>query len=301
LDRLDELAIFVAVIDAGSLAGAARKLRRSPPQVTRALTALEDRAGARLVERTTRRLSPTEAGIELAEKARALLGDYDRMLSGVSAAPLRGLLRVTAPVQFGRRHVAPVVASFLDAFPEIQVELILHDRNLDLLDEGLDVAVRIGNLSDSTLLVRRVGEVRRLVVASPGYIAQRGTPQRPADLARHDTIFNSLRPGPREWRFGASGRTAVRIAPRLLVNDIESQLLAARAGRGIARFLSYQVADDLAAGSLVRLLIPFEPAPLPVQLVVRAGPHMQPKVRAFLDHAVAAFRELDVIHKQHAP
>jgi DNA-binding transcriptional LysR family regulator len=297
LDRLDELAIFVAVIDAGSLAGAARKLRRSPPQVTRALTALEDRAGARLVERTTRRLSPTEAGTELAEKARALLGDFDRMLSGVSAAPLRGLLRVTAPVQFGRRHVAPVVTSFLDAFPEIQVELILHDRNLDLLDEGLDVAVRIGNLSDSTLLVRRVGEVRRLVVASPGYIERCGTPQRPADLARHDSIFNSLRPAPREWRFGASGRTAVRIAPRLLVNDVESQLLAAKAGRGIARFLSYQVADDLAAGSLVRLLTSFEPAPLPVQLVVRAGPHMQPKVRAFLDHAAAAFRELDVIHQ----
>jgi DNA-binding transcriptional LysR family regulator len=295
LDRLDELAIFVAIIESGSLAAAARKLRRSPPQVTRALTELENRAGARLVERTTRRLSPTEAGIALAEKARGLLGDYDGMLSGISEAPLRGLLRVTAPVQFGRRHVAPVVTSFLDVFPEIQVELILHDRNLDLLEENLDVAVRIGPLSDSTLLVRKVGEVRRLIVASPSYLESRGAPQRPIDLARHDTIFNSLWAGPSEWRF--AGRSAVRISPRLLVNDVESQLLAARAGRGIARVLSYQVAEDLAAGTLVSLLDVFGPPPLPVQLVTRSGPHMQPKVRAFLDHAVAAFRDLEVIHQ----
>ncbi|WP_353641039.1 LysR family transcriptional regulator [Mesorhizobium sp. WSM2239] len=296
MDRLDELAIFVAVIDGGSLTVAARRLRRSPPAISRALAGLEDRAGVRLIERTTRRLSPTEAGRELAEKARALLGDYDRVMSGVSAAPLRGLLRVTAPVQFGRRHVARVVTSFLDAFPEVQVELILNDRNLDLIEEGLDVAVRIGPLSDSALLVRRVGEVRRVVVASPEYLRSRGIPERPADLAKHDTIFNSLRSGAREWRFGPAARgTVVRLSPRLLVNDVESQLLAARAGRGIARFLSYQVADDLAAGSLVRLIAEFEPPPLPVQLVARSGPHMPAKVRAFLDHAAAAFQELAVI------
>lgn len=294
MDRLDELAIFVAVIDGGSLVAAARKLRRSPPQVTRALNDLEDRAGVRLVERTTRRLSPTEDGLALAEKARALLADYDHMLSGLSEAPPRGLLRVTAPVQFGRRHVAPVVSGFLDAFPEMQVELILHDRNLDLLEEGLDVAIRIGTLSDSTLLVRRVGTVGRLVVASPSYLERRGVPRKPADLARHDTIFNSLRPGPSEWRF--AGRTAVRLSPRLLVNDVESQLVAARAGRGVARVLSYQVAEELAAGTLVSLLEGFAPAPLPVQLVARSGPHMQPRVRAFLDHAAEAFRDLKVIH-----
>ena len=223
------------------------------------------------------------------------------MMSGVSAAPLRGLLRITAPVQFGRRHVAPVVTSFLDAFPEIQIELVLNDRNLDLIEEGLDVAVRIGPLSDSALLVRRVGEVRRVVVASPGYLKRRGVPDRPAGLARHDTIFNPLRSGAQEWRFGPSARgPVVRLSPRLLVNDVESQLLAAKAGRGIARFLSYQVADELASGALVRLLIPFEPAPLPVQLVVRAGPHMPPKVRVFLDHAAAAFHRLDVIKLSNA-
>jgi DNA-binding transcriptional LysR family regulator len=296
MDRLDELAIFVAVIDSGSLTGAARRLRRSPPAVSRALAALEDRAGARLVERTTRRLSPTEAGRELAERARVLVADYERMLSGVAGTPLRGLLRVTAPVQFGRRHVAPIVTSFLDAFTEIQVELVLNDRNLDLIEEGLDVAVRIGNLSDSTLLVRRVGEVTRFVVASPDYLARHGAPQRPADLAGRDTIYHPLRSGAQEWRFGPTARgPAVRLSPRLLVNDVESQLLAAKAGRGIARFLSYQVADELAAGTLVRILAEFEPPPLPVQLVARGGPHMSAKIRAFLDHAAAGFQELAVI------
>jgi DNA-binding transcriptional LysR family regulator len=296
VDRLDELAIFIAIIDAGSLAGAARRLRRSPPAVTRALSALEDRVGARLVERTTRRLSPTESGRDLAERARALLGAYDAMVRGASTAPLRGRLRVTAPVQFGRRHIAPIVAGFLDTYPEMQVELVLNDRNLDLIEDGLDIALRIGRLLDSALLVRRVGEVRRVVVASPAYLAMRGIPRTPADLASHDTIFGIPRSGAREWRFGPAERgSVVRLSPRLLVNEVESQLLAVRAGRGIARVLSYQAADDLAAGSLVRLLAEFEPAALPVQLVTRGGGHMAPKVRAFLDYAAEALRGLRVI------
>ncbi|HLI14181.1 MAG TPA: LysR family transcriptional regulator [Alphaproteobacteria bacterium] len=299
MDRLDELAIFVAIIDAGSLAGAARRLRRSPPAVTRALAALEARIGLRLVERTTRRLSPTEAGRSLAERARALLTDYDIAVTGVASAPLRGLLRVTAPVQFGRRHVAPVVTGFLDAFPEMQVELVLNDRNLDLIEEGLDVAVRIGPLSDSALVVRRVGSVRRVTVASPAYLARRGIPRAPSELVRHDIIFGTSRSGLLEWRFGPSPRgSLVRLAPRLLVNEIEAQLVAARAGRGIARVLSYQVADDLAAGTLVRLLRDFEPPPLPVQLVTQSRSQRAPKVQAFLDYAAEAFRGLPVIRPE---
>jgi DNA-binding transcriptional LysR family regulator len=298
MDRLDELAIFIAIIDNGSLAGAARRLRRSPPAVTRALAALEDRVGARLFDRTTRRLSPTEAGRDLAQRARALLNDYDATMAGIADAPVRGLIRVTAPVQFGRRHVAPVVSSFLDLFPETQIELLLNDRNVDLIEEGLDLAVRIGPLSDSSLKVRRVGEVRRVVVASPGYLAKRGRPKTPAELSRHDTIFGTMRTGAPEWRFGPTARgPVVRLTPRLLVNEVEAQLLAVRAGRGIARVLSYQVAEDLAAGALVRLLSSYEPAPLPVQLVTLSGSHMAPKVRAFLDHAADAFRGLDVIHQ----
>ncbi|BCH26179.1 LysR family transcriptional regulator [Mesorhizobium sp. L-8-3] len=294
MDRFDELAIFVAIIDEGSLTGAARRLRRSAPAVTRALAALEDRVAARLVERTTRRLSPTAAGRELAERARAILGDYDAALLGASEMPIRGLLRVTAPVLFGRRHVAPVVNGFLDSFPETQVELVLQDSNLDLVEEGLDVAVRIDHLADSALLVRRVGEVRRVAVASPGYIEEHGRPMHPRDLARHSTIASAR--VAREWRFGPTRRgPVVRIAPRLLANEMEAQLLAVRAGRGIARVLSYQVADELAQGTLVRLLPEFEPPPIPVQILARSGGHMAPKVRAFLDYAYTALRKLDAV------
>ena len=296
MDRLDELAVFVAIIEAGSLVGAARRLRRSPPAVTRALNALEDRIGLRLVERTTRRLAPTEAGSTLAERARALIAEYDETLVGASQAPVRGVLRITAPVQFGRCHVAPLVSAFLNEYPEVRVELSLNDRNVDLIEEGLDLAVRIGPLADSSLVSRQVGSVRRVVVASPAYLARRGVPQIPADLATHDTIFGMARSPAREWRFGPAQRGAVvRLSPRLLVDDVETQLQAAQAGRGIARPLSYQVTEELAAGSLVRLLPDFEPDPLPVQLVTVSRGYTAPKVRAFLDSAVRTFRDIDVI------
>lgn len=297
MDRLDELAVLVAVIDHGSLVAAARRLRRSPPAVTRVLAALERRVGARLIERSTRQLSPTEAGRALAESSRALLGAYDAAVAGASSAPVRGLVRVTAPLQFGRRHVVPLVATFLERFPETQAELVLHDRHLDLIEEGLDVAVRIGTLSDSSLLARQVGQVRRVLVASPDYLARRGIPKRPEELARHDTIFGTGTQGLLEWRFRGGGRSAVvRLVPRLLVNEVEAQLVAARAGLGIARLLSYQVADDLAAGTLVRLLQGFEPPALPVQLIAISRVHMPPKVRAFLDFAAARLARLSVIH-----
>lgn len=288
--------MLVAVVDQGSLVAAARRLRRSAPAVTRALAALEQRVGARLIERTTRRLSATEAGRALAEQSRALLSAYDDAVTDISPAPVRGLLRITAPVQFGRRHVAPIVAVFLRKFPESQVELVLHDRYLDLIEEALDVAVRIGALSDSSLLVRRVGEVRRLVVASPGYLARRGTPAKPGELTAHDTIFSTSAGGPLEWRFGLRGRTVVRLTPRLLTNDVEARLAAARAGHGIVRALSYQVAEDLAAGRLIRLLRAFEPPPLPVQLVAVGRAHMPPKIRAFLDLAAEQLGRLHVMH-----
>ncbi len=296
MDRLDELAILIAIIESGSLISASRRLRRSPPAVTRALSALEDRMGLRLVERTTRRLAPTEAGTALAERARTLLADYDAMLAGGSQAPIRGVLRITAPVQFGRRHVEPVVSAFLNSHPDVQIELTLNDRNLDLIEEGLDLAVRIGPLADSSLVARQIGQVRRIVVASPVYLERRGIPRTPTDLATHDTIFGRARSSAREWRFGPSQRGAVvRLVPRLLVDDVEAQLQAAQAGRGIARPLSYQVIDELAGGSLVRILQEFEPEPLPVSLVTPSRTHLSPKVRAFLDSALIAFRDNDVI------
>jgi DNA-binding transcriptional LysR family regulator len=292
MDRLDELAIFVAIIEAGSLAGAARRLRRSAAAVTRALASLETRAGSRLVERTTRRLAPTPAGLELAERGRGLLAGYDAAVSGAARDAVRGLVRVTAPVLFGRKHVAPVVSGFLDAYAETQVELVLADRNLDLVEEGIDVALRIGQLAESRLVARRVGQVRQIVVASPDYLAARGTPHEPADLSDHDTILGVVRSGVREWRFGAN---RVRLTPRLIVNEVEAALIAARSGHGIARVLSYQAADDLAAGRLVRLLAAHEPPPVPVQLVTPSQDLRAARVNAFLDFAAEALRALAVL------
>jgi DNA-binding transcriptional LysR family regulator len=295
MDRLDELAVFVAIVEAGSLIGASKRLRRSAPAVTRALSALEDRMGLRLVERTTRRLAPTEAGNALAERARTLLTNYGEVLAGAAQSPVRGVLRITAPVQFGRRHVAPITSTFLNEYPDVRVELSLNDRNLDLIEEGLDLAVRIGQLSDSSLVVRHVGDVRRVLVASPAYLARRGVPRTPPELTAHDTIFGMARSPAREWRFGrAPAGASVRLAPRLLVDDVEAQLQAVRAGRGIARPLSYQVREELAAGTLVRLLQEFEPEPLPVQLVTLSRIYMAPKVRAFLDLAAQVFRDSDI-------
>lgn len=297
MDRLQELAVLVAVIDNGSLAAASRRLRQSPPAVTRALAALEDRVGIRLVERTTRRLSATEAGRAFAERARALLNEYDSAVTGLAEAPLRGILRVTAPLPFGRRHVAPLVHGFLENFPDMQVELVLDDRNLDLVEHGLDLAVRIGPPVDSALYAKRVGEVRRILVASPAYLARRGTPLKPADLAGHQTIFGTTRSEPSEWRFQAGKRPViVRLSPRLLVNEVETRLDAARAGQGIARVLSYQASEELKAGSLVRLLKDFEPAPLPIHLVTRSSGQKAPKVKAFLDFAIASLVKLHTIH-----
>ncbi len=297
MDRLDELAIFAAIVETGSLAAAGRRLRRSPPAVTRALAALEERAGARLVERTTRRLAPTEAGRELAEEARRLVSDYDTALTKLANAPIKGLVRITAPAVFGRRHVTPIVASFLDRHPATEVELVLNDRNIDLIDNDIHVAVRIGPLADSTLVARRVGSVRRILVAAPAYLERRGTPATLADLAGHDAIFGLPQRGGDEWRFGPGDRgPLLRFVPRLRVNDVSAMLHAVRAGRGIGRPLSYQVARDLDAGVLVRLMQDFEPGALPVQLVVPGGRHMAPRVRAFLDHAVEAFADLAVIH-----
>jgi len=297
MDRLDELAIFLAILDEGSLAAAGRKLRRSPPAVTRALAGLEDRLGARLVERTTRRSRPTEAGRRLADQAREVLAGYGEAVREAAAGPVRGLLRVTAPLVFGRRHVTPIVASFLDTYPGVRVELVLNDRNLDLVADELDVALRIGALADSRLVVRRVGEVRRLVVASPSYLAARPAPRTLDELARHDVIFTAAR-GPMTWRFADGAQ--VRLAPRLLVNDVEAMLLAARAGRGLGRPLSYQVADDLASGALVRLLPELEPPALPVQLVMPSA-RLSPKARGFVDHAARALATLAVIAGEHRP
>ncbi|MDQ1832744.1 LysR family transcriptional regulator [Massilia scottii] len=303
MDRFDELQIFVAILDAGSLSGAARRLRRSAPAVTRALAALEERVGARLVERTTRRLAPTEAGLRLAEMARRVLADYDDAVREDGDGPLRGRLRITVPAVFGRRHVAPAMIDFLDRHPALRVELVFNDRNLDMIEHGLDLAVRIGPLPDTGMMARQVGQVRRMLVASPAYLARRGTPSSPRELDAHDIIFSEQRTAT-EWRFLEAGRDdgrefAVRLAPRLIVNEIDTMLLAVQAGRGIGRPLSYQVAEQLAAGTLVRLLPESEPAPLPVQLLVPSARHMAPRLRACIDFLATHLTALPVLQPVH--
>jgi DNA-binding transcriptional LysR family regulator len=293
MDRLDELAIFVRIVEEGSLVRAAKRLRRSPPAVTRALAALEDRVGLRLIDRTTRRLAPTEAGRALLERARTVLGDYDAAVQGGQGAPVRGVLRVAAPVQFGRRHVAPVVQAFLDKFAAVEVELMLSDRNVDLIDEAIDVAVRIGPLADSALTARTVGEVVRLWVASPAYLRKRGTPYRPQELGDHEIIMGGMATEPD----GARGQRH-RLKGRLRVDDIETRLQAALAGRGLTQLLSYQAADDLSAGRLVRVMVDHEGAPLPVHLLTKGTQHRAPKITAFVEFAFRRLSELPVLRPE---
>lgn len=287
MDRLDELGVFVRIAEEGSLVRAAKRLRRSPPAVTRALAALEDRLGVRLVDRTTRRLAPTEAGRALYDKARTLMNDYEAATTGAREAPVRGLLRITAPV----------VSRFLDAHDGVEVELLLNDRNIDLIEEGIDVALRIGQLADSGLTVRPVGHVRRLWVASPAYLKRRGTPRTPAELAGHEALFGTSR-STIDWVFAGARRGApAHMTGRLRVDDVETRLRAARDGRGIAQLLSYQVAEDLAAGRLVRLLQAWERPPLPVHLVTKGRAHRAPKIEAFLDFAAKRLLALPVLRE----
>ncbi|MDB5364318.1 MAG: transcriptional regulator [Rhodospirillales bacterium] len=262
------------------------------------MAGLEERLGVRLVERTTRRLAPTEAGRALAERVRPLLAGYDEAMQAAGEdGGIRGLLRVTAPLVFGRRHVTPIVARFLDLQPHVRIDFVLSDRWLDMVEEKLDVAVRIGALADSPLIARKVGEVRRVLIASPAYLAAHGVPCTPDDLQTHELVTASTNALASEWRFGGGRKREllIRVTPRLNVNEIDAMLIALRAGRGIGRALSYQVADDLAAGTLVRLLPDFEPPPLNVQLVVPSARHLPARTRAFLDYAAKSLRVLDVV------
>ncbi len=297
MQRLDALVVFLAIAEAGSLAAAGRRLGRSPPAMSRALAALETSLGTRLAERGTRHFALTEAGRRLAEQARRAMGELDDALRDAAGEgrALRGRLRVAAPLVFGRRHVAPVVAAFLDAHPAVSAELVLADRVMDLAEEGLDVAVRIGRLPDSRLRARRLGSLRRILVASPAYLARRGAPEAPAALAAHDCVVFAPREAPPIWRF--AGDVTLRPPARFTVNEAEAAVAAAVEGRGILQSLSYQAAPEIAAGRLVRLLRAHEPPPLPVQLVFAPGRFMPARLRAFLDAAAPRLAALDVLRE----
>ncbi len=286
MDRFHEIEVFRAVADAGSFAKAGARLRLSPPAVTRAIASLEERLGAAVFTRTTRSLSITDVGTHFLESARRVLADLDgaeKEAVGKGTTP-QGHLTITASVTFGRSALAPIVAEFLRRHPRVTVSTLLLDRVTNLVEEGIDLAVRIGPLPDSTLVARRVGSVQRVLVASPDYLARRGMPAQPADLRLHAMIaFTGLMPN-REWRFldGKSGNS-VSFMPRLEINDAVTAIRMAEDGDGITVALSYMVADQLHSGRLALVLTEMTPPPVPVHLVYPQNRMIAPKLRAFID------------------
>lgn len=288
MDRFHELEVFVAVADAGSFAKAGTRLRLSPPAVTRAISALEDRLGARVFNRSTRSLTITDVGQHFLENARRILTDMEtaeREAIGEIAAP-QGHLTITASVTFGRTALVPVVCSFLDQYPRITASVLLVDRVVSLVEEGVDVAVRIGSLPDSNLIAKRIGSVRRVLVASPDYLARRGAPAAPADLRSHQIIaFTGLMPS-REWRFSKDhGSKGIAVSPIFEINDALAAIGAAEMGHGITMALSYMVHDKVRENKLVLILDDSAPPSWPVHLVYPQTRIVSPKVRAFIDFA----------------
>ncbi|HYG88022.1 MAG TPA: LysR family transcriptional regulator [Azospirillum sp.] len=293
MDHLTTMRVFIAVAEEGGFAPAARRLAMSTPSVTRAVATLEGRIGARLLHRTTRVVRLTEAGARYLGDCKRILHDVaeaEASAAGTHAEP-RGELTVTAPVMFGRLHVAPVLFEFLERYPQVTARLLLLDRIIDLLEEGVDVALRIGDLPDSSLRTVRVGTMRRVVCASPEYLARHGAPLVPSDLERFDVVEFSQLGTRRDWRF-PSGTAVETVTPpaRLVVNTADAAIAAAVAGQGLTRVLFYQIAAELRAGRLAIVLAGFEPPPLPVQLVHAEGRHASAKVRAFVDFAAERLR-----------
>jgi DNA-binding transcriptional LysR family regulator len=288
MDRLQAIETFCAVVDSGSFAKAANKLRLSPPAVTRAVSGLEERVGARLLNRTTRSLSLTAAGHQFLESARRILAELElaEQTAASEAAQPSGHLTLTAPVTFGRLHVTPVLLDFLREHPRVTASLILLDRVVSLAEEGIDAAIRISQLADSPLMARRLGEVQLVLAASPAYLTARGTPQTAADLKRHDTIASTGGGFSREWRFRDGKRTAaISVVPRFQVNDTAAAIEGALRGDGITRALSYMLAPLLAEGKLRLVLDGAMPPPVPVQIVYQESRLMPAKLRAFIDFA----------------
>ncbi|MBP6723695.1 MAG: LysR family transcriptional regulator [Halioglobus sp.] len=287
------MAVFVAVAEEEGFAAAARRLRMSPPAVTRAIALLEERLGVRLLTRTTRLVRTTDAGARYLEDARRILVDADEAdeaAAGINATP-RGNLAVTAPVLFGKIYVMPLITAYQTTYRETTVSALFIDRVVNLMEEGLDVGIRIGPLPDSSLRAIRVGQVRRVVCAAPAYLEQHGSPRTPAELAQHPIIAATSLSAGSEWVFaGGKEQIRVRLSPRILVNTNDGALEAARSGFGLTRLISYQVANELAAGTLTTVLTEFEEAALPVHVIHREGRLGSAKVRSFVDLAVERLR-----------
>lgn len=285
MDRFETLTAFVAVADHRGFAAAARTLNVAPPAVTRAVAALERHLGVSLFHRSTRAVSLTDEGAAFLDKARRILTDLreaEQIITGGRSVP-RGQLYVTAPVMFGRLHVLPVINDMLARHDGLSARMMLLDRNVRIIEEGIDVAVRIGALTDSALRTVTIGSVRQTIVASPAYLAEYGVPITPSDLVAHRCIAgNGIRVA-NAWPFGTKGDIIVPLAPRLTLNTIDAAIAAAEAAQGLANVLSYQVAEAISAGRLVPVLADHAPPPVPVNLLYDAGRAAMPAVRTFIE------------------
>lgn len=286
MDRLHLMSVYVAVVEAEGFAGGARKLHMSPPAVTRAVAALEEHLGVKLLNRTTRYVRMTEAGRKYYEDAKriiALADEADDAVLGVNAEP-RGQITVTASVLFGRLYVMPGIVDYLRRYPAVEVNALFVDRVVNMLEEGVDVAIRIAELPDSSYRALRVGSVRRVLCASPDYLASHGIPQIPEDLSNHSIILaRGLNPA-NEMRFVRDGQPlTVKLQPILSVSDNDSAASAAMAGLGITRLLNYQIAEPLQTGKLKIVLSEFESSSVPVHILHREGRHSSAKIRALVD------------------
>jgi DNA-binding transcriptional LysR family regulator len=289
MDRLDAMAAFVKVAEAGSLSGAARGLGCSLASVSRQLAALEARLGGRLLHRTTRRLALTEAGREFYERAKRILGEVEeaeRALSDSAATP-SGRLRLSAPSLIGRLHVAPLLPEFLAQHARVSVDLTLLDRPVDPVEEGVDLALRIGPLDEGGALARRLGSVHLVICAAPSYLARRGMPLLPQELADHDCLVFAA-PDGAEWHFAEGGRKlGLRVPARLSANALDPLVAAALGGAGVVRAPCWQLAEHIRAGQLVRLLAPYERPAAPIHALFPSGRPLPAKVRAFVDFLAA--------------
>jgi DNA-binding transcriptional LysR family regulator len=293
MDRLEGMSVLLAVVEEGSLSAASRRLRTPLATVSRKVAELERHLGAQLLVRTSRRIQLTDAGRAYVDAARRILEqveEAERNAAGEHSAP-RGELDVTAPIVFGRTHVLPIAIDFLKAHKDIDIRLLLNDRQVNLVEEQIDVAIRIGHLVDSELRATKVGEVRRVACASPAYIAERGAPRTPHELSVHDGVtFRGFKTAP-EWRYrGDNSAWTAEPRKRLAVNSTEAAVAAAAAGLGVVRLLSYQVEQEVGSGALAPILEDFAPEPLPVSLVYPEASLRLHKVRAFLDWTAPRLR-----------
>jgi len=293
MDRFSSLKVFVAVGEEQSFAAAARRLALSPPAVTRAVGALEQSLGVKLLQRTTRIVRLTEAGARYLLDCKRILSELDDADQAVSGArgEVRGTLAITASVLFGRAFVAPLLLAFLSRHSKVNVRALFVDRVLDLIEEGLDVAVRVAHLADASFTAIRVGAVRHVVCASPAYLKRHGVPKTPDDLRELSAFCFSADRSPPAWSFRVGKRTvSVRPSARLIVNSPEVAMQGAVASEGVTRVLSYQAASAVKAGQLRVILREFEPEPVPIHVIHREGKRAAARVRAFVDFAVAELR-----------